>query len=583
MRIVALTSVGRFPTVSHDTGLWWDRLSERSDCRLERFSANAAWWRLICSSRFRQQLLRPLGWLDSVRRRAEWTAAGLELDGVAAGEALDALRREETFAGAASYVRAVGAVAHHIEDANRSQPELTIDLSAGPRVTDLDYDDSAGLVGYAARDSLLRRTVEESLANCPEADVALLAVTSPEDLLTTIMIARFLRVRRPGIHISLIDHGYENFSLHSRMSVFRGDGGMAGVFDTVVASKDDRDAIVPALVTAIAAGASPRGVLGRFNLSVGREEGRTPHPPPPVETFSPQPIFWTRLSARRCYWSRCTYCAQNSKYESGEVPGRAEILASLDRVEAAIAAGCRWFYFSDEALSPATLRVLAEEIERRELDIHWACRCKLERAHTPELVEQLGRSGCYEILFGLETTSPRVLKLMDKHVEGLDEAAIGRVLTAMQSAGVGIHVNLIAGYPGDTRADSERSVDFLIATFRRLRSCTYVLNAFALLADTPLANEPQRFGLGRVWLAGDLAQSCNYELPFEFATSTRQALESVPELRDRLAAALGWRALGEDVATRAAVELYFGSGHGSLFKARRDNPFANPLVSCASS
>ena len=302
------------------------------------------------------------------------------------------------------------------------------------------------------------------------------------------------------------------------------------------------------------------------------------HPPPPLPSFSPEPILWTRLSKRRCYWSRCTYCTQNAKYDDPRAPSRPEILRTLDRVEACIAAGYRYFYFADEALSPSTLRLLAEQIDARGLKFRWACRCKLEKAHTAELFERLGKSGCYEILYGLETTSNRILKLMDKFVEGIDEPEIGEVFGAMETAGIGIHVNLIGGYPGDTVEETKKSVDFLIREFSRRRNGTYVLNKFTALVETPVVQEPEKFGLSRVFESGDIAQSYEFELGADIRMATGEVVNQIPKLQKRLNDELGWSSIGRGPEGSLALELYFGSGHGAIFKSRPDNPFANPLL-----
>ena len=130
---------------------------------------------------------------------------------------------------------------------------------------------------------------------------------------------------------------------------------------------------------------------------------------------------------------------------------------ALDRIAAFLQAGYRNVVFSDEAIAPSTLKVLCEEITRRKLDFEWTCRCRLELSHTRELFQAMRAAGCYEVLFGLESISPRVQKLMDKHLDGMDENRVRRILADMQAAGLAVHVTLIAGFPGDTFADSART------------------------------------------------------------------------------------------------------------------------------
>ena len=99
MRVLALTPPGRFPSVALDTGLWWDRVASGGQHELVRFSANYAWWRVMCSPQFKSRALAPLGTVDRLKRRAQWRAQNisLEADALAAGRSLDLLETTETF------------------------------------------------------------------------------------------------------------------------------------------------------------------------------------------------------------------------------------------------------------------------------------------------------------------------------------------------------------------------------------------------------------------------------------------------------------------------------------------------------
>jgi hypothetical protein len=579
--VVHLTPPGRFPTVIHDPGLWWDALQSDKAHTLGCSSVNYHWWRWVCSRAVVPALLTPLARLDRWHRRLSWRAEGKDVPAMAraAGHTLSALQSHRTYECRAGYFEALAPFARFLETLNSIQSEIWLSVEAGPRVRNLDYDDSHALVRYARMDSFLRRSIAAALPVLPRTPgLVTLSVTSPEDLLTVIITCLLLRERFPASHLCLIDHGYENFSLHPYINSLRVSGVFEEVFHSIVVSKDERDDVVPALVTALAEGAAIPRYLARESLpcrGVAPLPGRSA--PPLTPTFCAEPILWTRLSKRRCYWNRCTYCTQNSKYADQSGPTRSEILRSLDRLQSFVASGCSHFIFSDEAVSPATLRLLAQEIEARKLRFHWACRCKIERAHNASLFNAVGRVGCYEILYGLETTSPRILKLMDKYVDGLNEARLGQVFREMEAAGIGVHVSLIGGYPGDTADETRESVNFLAHEFATLKGGTYTLNSFALLPDTPTARTPQQYGIARVTAPGDVAQTLGFELFPEIALSAAEAAEEIPRLREHLDQRLGWCAIGPQPIAPLAQSLYFRSGHGSLFKASKHNPFANPL------
>ena len=582
MKIVALTPPGRFPTIVPDPGSWWSAVARLGRHELIRYNANYHWWRAVCSPGAKAALLRPYPFAQRVRQRLEWRASGLDICGQAlrAGHALDALCSEAAYESAQAYIDALAPLAEWLETFNRIQTELEFSVNYGVRVVGLDYANSAELADYAARPTTLSFLIDAALADCPE-DIDLLAVgvISPQDLLTAMIAVQSLRRRMPSLHACLVDHGYENFSLHPHIPKLRATGALERIFDTIIVSKDEREALVPWLVAAVEAKASPKGYL--THQEQGPTEAAVPGPyiaPPPMPSFSPTPVFWTRLSERRCYWSRCTFCVQNAKYDNPRPPSRAEIEPTLDRLEALLRVGYRVFVFSDEAVPPAFLSLLCRGILDRGLSFDWACRCKLEYAHTPELFEQMRAAGCYEVLFGLESISPRIQKLMDKFVPGLDGPRVRDILRSADRAGIAVHVNLIAGFPGDTPQEAAESVDFTIETLRDLDGATFILNQFDLFPETPIYADPRSFGIASVVGKGDMPMNYRYELVPELQPDGEAIAQLIPSLQTRLLIELGWDGLSHGPGPQTAWALYFLSGHGSLLKRRRrDNPFANPL------
>ena len=576
MRVLTLALPGRFPAVVFDPGRWWDAVAATRRHELEVFSANYAWWRTMCSARIKQLMLSRRGALERLHQQARLWSRNSDLEAIAAaaGGALDALTTHAPYQSIPAYLKTLAPIAQYLDAFNEMQSELFVDVKIGPLVHGLDYDSSAALVRYSQADSLLSRSIEAALEQCPGAlGFAALTATSPQDLLTGLIAARHLRNSNPGVHISLVDHGYENFSLHAHIDALRHAGTLDAVFDTIIAQKDDRDSLVPALIEAVAAGDHPRGYLTSADLPAVAIAPTPFSAPPPAPTFTPEAVLLTRLSKRRCYWNKCNYCTQNSKYADTRAPSDAEIRASLDRIETLVAAGYRYFLFADEAISPSTLRLLADEIDRRGTRFHWSCRCKLERAHTAELFERVAKAGCYEILYGLESTSPRVLSLMGKYTEGLDEERIGKVFAEMAAVGIQAYIALIGGFPGDTLADTGNTVDFLIRESSNLRGATYFVNTFIVYCDTPVAREPNRFGIAKAVAKGDIAQKFEYQLAPEIRDATGEVIRELPALRRRLDDAFGWTPLLQRPGGEIARWLYFTTGQGAIFRTLQNNPF----------
>ena len=358
------------------------------------------------------------------------------------------------------------------------------------------------------------------------------------------------------------------------------------MFDTIIESKDERDALVVAVARGIMAGRAPRGYLRRGKICdtavpTVQPSIRRVRVPPPVPTFTSEPIFWMRLSSRRCYWSRCSFCVHNAKYDETRVPSLTEIPAALDRLEALGGAGYQTAIFSDEALSPALLDCLSTGILERGLRLRWLCRCKLEHAYTPALFQRMRAAGCCEVLFGLESISPRTLRRMDKYVEGLDSRAVAKAFKSVSEAGIGLHVNIMAGFPGETLGELKESVAFLSQCLAGLAGATCQLNQFTLFPAAPIMRDPISYGVFPVPTPGDMPTHYCYRVPDDCAANAMEIERLLPELRARLRQALGWDHFGDGPGPAAAIELYFGTGHSALFKGQLRNPFSNPLIEFA--
>lgn len=571
MRIVYLDAPGRLPTVSAEIGAWWSSLAADGAHEVAAFGLNHAWWRAVCDPAILAPLAAAIdfGEVDDLFG----PQGSLRASAIAASGGLTALGDLATYTTARPYRDAIGAIVAHLDNVAAAQEEFVTGLGAGPLVRDLDYADSAALVRFADAPSILRTTIATALSALPSgANFIGFRIASEIELLTACVAVRALRARGERGHICLVDHGYENFSLEPHLDALHATGALERVFDTIAASKDDIDAVVPDLVARLARGERPRGFVRRAPTALPTLARDSAAAPPLLPTFAPYAVPHMRTSARRCYWSRCAFCVQNAKYADTGAPPKADVVASVDRLAALAAFGVDNVILADEAISPSALRVLSEEILRRSLRIRWTCRCKLELGFSRALLERAAAAGCYEILFGLETTSSDLQRRMDKYVEGLDSAAIARILDDMAALGVGVHINLISGFPGESLAEAEATVDFAIDRLRRHRNATWLLNRFTLFPATPMAAAPSDFGIARVEARGDMPTTLDFALDPPTHARTAPVGHHYAALHRRLAEGLGWGGALRERVGREVMALYFGSGHSAVFKTLAVNP-----------
>ncbi len=112
------------------------------------------------------------------------------------------------------------------------------------------------------------------------------------------------------------------------------------------------------------------------------------------------------------------------------------------------------------------------------------------------------------LLFGLETASETISRRM---VKGTEREQVARVLDEGAKAGIWNHVFFFFGFPGETIADAQETLNFMYAHQESIHSAspgTFVLERYA-----PAHRTPQAFGIKRVIPSAtqDLAIYFKYE------------------------------------------------------------------------
>ena len=154
---------------------------------------------------------------------------------------------------------------------------------------------------------------------------------------------------------------------------------------------------------------------------------------------------------------------------------------------------------------------------------------------------------------------------MDKETPGLDAAGIARICREAADAGIGVHLNLIAGFPGERPDELEASVAFVEQQLAALPKSTFSLTPFMLFNEAPIAARPDRPADIRT---DQRRHAVHAHVRWLERLGGRPAgiFSSLPRLERRLRAAAGW---GGDRASRRACELISETGHALIFKSAR--------------
>jgi hypothetical protein len=201
---------------------------------------------------------------------------------------------------------------------------------------------------------------------------------------------------------------------------------------------------------------------------------------------------WNKLTvAHGCYWKKCSFCDVSLDYISRYDAATAHTLA--DRIEAIVKeTGQTGFHLVDEAAPPKSLKALAAEIQKRQLNISWWGNIRFEKNFTPALCQQLADSGCIAISGGLEVASDRLLALMKK---GVSVDQVARVTRGFADAGILVHAYLMYGFPTQTVQDTVDALELVRQLFAAGCIQSGFFHRFACTVHSPVGRDPAAYGV----------------------------------------------------------------------------------------
>lgn len=128
----------------------------------------------------------------------------------------------------------------------------------------------------------------------------------------------------------------------------------------------------------------------------------------------------------------------------------------------------------------------------RPLDIYWSANMVVRPELTATVIKKMARSGCEHIIFGIESGSETVLKMMNKPYQ-IKEA--DRIIQQMHDAGICVTTNFMFGFPGETEEDFQKTLDFLKRNAGSLGRVYPSRTYFALEEFSYVYDHPEQFGI----------------------------------------------------------------------------------------
>jgi len=193
-----------------------------------------------------------------------------------------------------------------------------------------------------------------------------------------------------------------------------------------------------------------------------------------------------------CPWGRCSFCSYrllHKKYSCAKVEKIIEIIKFLKakyKVDS--------FSFVDDCLTPIFLRDFSKALLKNNIKIFWGCFVALLPGFNTSTVKLMTKSGCRQVFIGLESMSPRILKLMNKaHSPEMAK----KILNLFENSGIFVNVGIIFGFP--TESEKEVLTTFNFIKNNRNLFDEISIQQFCLEDDTLVFKNPRKFGITKIY------------------------------------------------------------------------------------
>jgi radical SAM superfamily enzyme YgiQ (UPF0313 family) len=164
-------------------------------------------------------------------------------------------------------------------------------------------------------------------------------------------------------------------------------------------------------------------------------------------------------ASRGCPYS-CDFCV--APIHQGHKFREKSAKALVDEIEQGYKTfGLKFFYLWGDTvtLNVKTFGAICDELIARKLPIQWLGNARADNLTDPEFVKRLRQAGCWMLALGIETESEETRKDMMKRLEG---QKIRAAIKNMRAAGIRSFGFFIFGYPGETPASLERTIDYAV-------------------------------------------------------------------------------------------------------------------------
>ena len=214
----------------------------------------------------------------------------------------------------------------------------------------------------------------------------------------------------------------------------------------------------------------------------------------PIELYRKKDLKGNNLlllpyqTSRGCA-NKCTFCNNCNISHKIEYKTYNKIISELKLMKARY--DNVMFDFCDDTInnSSSHLNNLMDKLIESNLDIKWMARTKIGNLDDC-LLKKMRQAGCQILIFGVESGSSKVLKMMGKN---FTPNQAGQALRHAHESGIVTIILLVGGYLYETGKDIRKTIDFVILNKDHIDY--FSLMSFVLLYGSPIYFNPDKYGV----------------------------------------------------------------------------------------
>ncbi len=205
---------------------------------------------------------------------------------------------------------------------------------------------------------------------------------------------------------------------------------------------------------------------------------------------------WAMYTSSLACPFNCSYCTNAGVYgrqwnalPAEQVVDETTDLSSRYRLE------MLWIVDDNFLVDLDRARAIAEGLVRCAAHFRWSIQAttNLTARLSEESLRLLHRAGLHQICQGVDSASPRILKLMNKTFQDFD--SIYQSAERCLAAGIRPSFNIIFGYPGETVDDRRMTIRFIMDVCRRFPGAEFWTNIFTPYPGSPIMHRAAELGI----------------------------------------------------------------------------------------